>query len=99
MIEAVFSRGGRQGFEIRGHATPDGEGEDAVCAAVSSAAYLTANTLTEVFGVSADIEVEDGYMSFYVVSDPGGQADKLLAGLKDHYAQLCEQYPDRLTLR
>lgn len=36
------------GFEISGHSDFAEEGSDIVCAAISSAAYMTANTVTEI---------------------------------------------------
>lgn len=40
------------GFRLCGHAGWGEEGTDIVCAAVSSAAYLVANTATDVLGVT-----------------------------------------------
>ena len=41
------------GFCISGHAGAGSAGRDIVCAAVSSAAYMAANTLTDVIGAGA----------------------------------------------
>ena len=50
------------GFQIRGHAGGI-QGQDIVCAAVSSAAYMTANTITEILHVDASVAVaEEGEM-------------------------------------
>ena len=52
------------GFEISGHSTSsarDTEGK-IVCSAVSSAAFMAANTLSEIVGADLDAEVSDGYM-------------------------------------
>ena len=50
MIEAIFTVTDKviQGFEISGHSDYSEEGSDIICAAVSSAAYMTANTLTAI---------------------------------------------------
>ena len=37
-------------------------GEDIVCAAVSSVAYMTANTITEIIKADTEVAVEDGMM-------------------------------------
>ena len=50
------------GFLIKDHSGYDDEGYDIVCASVSSAAYLTANTLTEIVGAKADIKGEEAYL-------------------------------------
>ncbi|MFR2561614.1 MAG: ribosomal-processing cysteine protease Prp [Anaeromassilibacillus sp.] len=50
------------GFRISGHSGSGEEGNDIICAAVSSAAYMTANTVTEIIGVEAQVAAEEGYM-------------------------------------
>ena len=66
MIRAVFfeSESGR-GFEITGHAGGNA-GSDIVCAAVSSAVYMAANTVTDVINVHAGISEQDGHFRFSV---------------------------------
>ena len=49
------------GFEVSGHSGYADEGSDIICSAVSSCAYMTANTATEIMGLSPEIEVKDGY--------------------------------------
>ena len=39
------------GFSLDGHAGRGEEGEDLLCASVSSAAYMTANTITDVMRI------------------------------------------------
>ena len=85
--------GDYKGFEVDGHSDYADEGSDIICASVSSAAYMTANTLTEIIGVKAEIEVEDGYMHL-VVSEENETAKKLIEGFALHIGQLSEQYPD-----
>ncbi|MBR2315677.1 MAG: ribosomal-processing cysteine protease Prp [Clostridia bacterium] len=85
--------GDYKGFEVDGHSGYAEEGSDIICASVSSAAYMTANTLTEIIGVKADIEVEDGYMHL-VLSEENETAKKLIEGFALHIGQLSEQYPD-----
>ena len=50
MTRATFVRkdGLLCGFTLRGHAGAGVSGTDVVCAAISSAAYLAANTITEI---------------------------------------------------
>lgn len=85
--------GDYKGFEVDGHSDYAEDGSDIICASVSSAAYMTANTLTEIIGVKADIEVEDGYMHL-VVNEENETAKKLIEGFALHIGQLSEQYPD-----
>lgn len=81
------------GFSMTGHCTADENDEQGrlVCAAVSSAAYLTANTITEIIGDEADIEVNDGEMVLSVKT-PSDKTLAVLEGFKLHIQQLEEQY-------
>ena len=85
------------GFTLDGHAGAGVRGEDIVCAAVSSAAYMTANTVTEIIGATADITVDDGYMSVKV-TDKIADCQDILSGFQLHLKALQEQYPKRVHL-
>ena len=98
MIRVSFkaAHGKLCGFRITGHA--GGEmGQDIVCAAVSSAAYMTANTVTEIIGATADIAVDDGYMDVTVTDRIPGCQD-VLSGFRLHLQALTDQYPTRIQL-
>lgn len=94
MIRFKFVRSGKAivGFECRGHAGYAEAGQDIVCAAVSSAAYLTANTVTDVLGVRSKAEADDGYMLLELLED-SEEAAKLLDGLEAHIRTLAKEYP------
>ena len=87
------------GFEIKGHSSidcDDFEGKS-VCSAVSSAAYMTANTITEIIGDACDIEVDDALMSVKALS-PSQQTVVVLEGLKLHLTELSKQYSKRIKI-
>ncbi len=87
-----------RGFEVKGHSGLAVRGSDILCAAVSSACYMTVNTLTEVLKVSVDAEVkEDGYMKA-VVSDATEEAKNLLRGFQIHISSLAKDYPKNLKV-
>ena len=94
MIEAKFSfpTDSSASFIIKGHSGSAESGRDIVCAAVSSAAYMAANTVTEIFGVSAKAKVRDGYMKFEF--NDSGEAVKIIKGLRLHLSELQSEYPD-----
>ena len=99
MIQADFFAGknGRlSGFQIKGHSGCADSGEDVVCAAVSSAAYLTANTITEILHAEATIFVDEGEMFLRLSQKSVDGCQDLLAGLKLHLVSLEEQYPDNI---
>jgi len=83
-------------YEIKGHSGYAEEGSDIICATVSSAAYLTANTLCEIFGQKIKTKVRDGYMFLEVAS--GEIATGLVKGLQLHLGQLAEDYPDFIKI-
>ena len=87
------------GFSIEGHADYAESGSDIVCAAVSSAAFLIANTVTEVMHLSAQILVEDdGSMYLRVCKGDPVQCRNLFAGFKLHMQGLEEQYPENIQV-
>ena len=97
MIRAAFSiRGDTAAFTVTGHAGAGEQGEDIICAAVSSAAYMTVNTVTEILGVDADAEDSDGYMRFR--SSGSRAAADIVKGLRLHMEQLARQYPEHVTI-
>ena len=87
------------GFEISGHSTVncDDEVGKTVCAAVSSAAYMTANTITEIVGDKADAKVSDGKM-YFAVNKPSAAAVMVLEGLKLHLTELSMQYSNNIKI-
>ena len=87
------------GFEISGHSSFNGDDEvgKIVCAAVSSAAYMTANTITEIIGDTAEIQVSEAKM-FLKVSNPSDMSVKLLEGLKLHLTELSNEYSNNIKI-
>ena len=95
----LYENGAVCGFEIEGHSTKDAPDDDgrALCAAVSSAAYMAANTITEIIGDKAVIEVEDGKI-FLEAENPSDKTRAVLGGLKLHLSELSKQYGKRLSV-
>ena len=99
MISVTFYKndGVFTGYEFKGHSDYADSGCDIVCAAVSSAAYLTANNITDIFGVEADVTVSDGYMK--LTAHKSDNLNRLIDGLYRHSLQLQEQYPKDITVK
>ena len=91
--------GNRQlaGFEIRGHADFADIGEDIVCASVSSAAFMAANTVTEIIGAKADANADNGAMTLKI-HEPCERTETVLKGLELHLTELSKQYPDNIKI-
>lgn len=101
MTEVVFYFDGEilSGFHIKGHATASAEDEQGrlVCAAVSSAAILTANTVTEIIGAKADVWQDEGELALRVTGDLE-ESMPVLAGFMLHMEQLSGQYQDYIRI-
>ena len=100
MIRIRFERtkdGVLTGFQARGHAGFAESGRDVVCAAVSSAVYMAANTVTEILGLSPEISERDGVLCLSLSEAQAPAAAAVLLGLQLHLQSLCRQYPDYIT--
>ena len=99
-ITLYHSKDGAQlGFNIKGHAGYAQSGSDIVCAAVSSSAYLVANTIIEVMGVNADASVdEDGEMTVIIPKECAIKTNEILLVFKLHIEELKKQYPKHVTI-
>jgi len=98
-VEFLTDSKGIYGFTISGHSSVNCDDEDGkiICAAVSSAAYLAANTVTEIIGDDADADVRDGFMSFKA-KNPSDTTYKILDGLKLHLKELSQQYSNNIRI-
>ncbi|MCH5190540.1 MAG: ribosomal-processing cysteine protease Prp [Oscillospiraceae bacterium] len=94
----LFSEDTVVSFEISGHSGAGEQGSDIVCSAVSSAAYMTANTIIEIMGLSPKTEVCDGYMCITMNAQDARKAKLLTDGLYLHLKELSGQYPDNLKI-
>lgn len=101
MIRATMFACGNNlcGFEIQGHAGQAEAGRDIVCAAVSSAAYLTANTLSDVCRCQVTAQEQEGRLSVTVCANEVQAAQIPLRGLLLHLQGLCAQYPQYIQLQ
>ena len=87
------------GFEVRGHSGYADEGSDIICSAVSSCAYMTANTATEIMGLSPEIEVKDGYMRLIFNDTEALKAKDILNGFRLHINALADEYPGYIACK
>ena len=87
------------GFSVQGHSSVNCDDEQGklVCAAVSSAAYLTANTITEVIKDNAQIEVDEAKM-YVFVKNPKNETVLALKGLKLHLTELAKEYKGNIKI-
>jgi uncharacterized protein YsxB (DUF464 family) len=85
------------GFECKGHSNSAEAGKDIICAFVSSACYMTANTITEIIGADANSTATDGYMRLEIKGSPIDCQD-ILNGMVLHLTELEKDYPDNIKV-
>ena len=96
-------RGRITGFDVKGHSGLASQGEDILCAAVTSAVRLTECAVNDVLGLMASVKVGTASISFQL---PGGLApaaestcQTLMTALMVYFSQLHEEYPDNLLVK
>ena len=92
------------GFTVEGHSGFANEGEDILCAAITSAVRLAECAINDVLGLEASVKVREKDASISLKL-PGslGQTNEstcqtLLTALMLHFAELQEEYPDHLIV-
>ena len=92
------------GFSVSGHSGYAEEGEDIVCAAITSAIRLVEATVNDVLGLAASVHVDarETKISFRL---PGGLSataestcQALLTGLMVYLTQLHDEFPDNIEV-
>ncbi len=98
-VKFLADKGGIYGFSISGHSSRNSDDEvgKIVCAAVSSAAYMTANTITEIIGDKADIKVSEAEM-ILKCENPSIDTQKVLLGLELHLKSLSDDYSNKIRI-
>ena len=98
-VKFLADENGLYGFEISGHSSRNGDDEigKIVCSAVSSAAYMAANTITEIIGDKADAVVDEAVMRFKVIN-PTDASKAVLKGLELHLRELSDDYSNNIKI-
>ncbi len=97
-ITFISSQTALSGYRIEGHALGKNGKNDIICAAVSSAAYMAANTLTEINKIKPKVKIEEGFMELIIPNRDINKANPILEGLKLHLTQLSKQYPKNIKI-
>ena len=101
MTVVTFFRSGAAflGFEARGHAGSADEGEDVVCAAITSAVRLAECQINDVLGLSAEVTVDDEDALVSVrFPEPCGAAQPVLQALYLYFTELAGEQPRFLKI-
>ena len=100
-VTVVRSKGHIVSLVADGHTGYGIEGEDIVCAALSSIIQTAVLGLMRVAGISADVETNDGYLSFELPKlneNDRHNADMILDTMLCGIADLNEGYSDFIEL-
>ena len=79
-----------------GHSGTAESGKDIVCAAVTSAVMLTANTILHAFELKATVVVGENKVTIHGCEDPNGQ--KVIGALRDHLKAIQSDYPHAIRI-
>ena len=100
-----YSEGSRlTGLEMKGHSGYAPQGEDIVCAALTSAVRLTECAVNDVLGLEAPVKVRerDASITIKLPRKLEGEADgvcqTLLTALMVYFVQLQEEYPQHIIV-
>ncbi len=98
MLNAVFERknGTYCGCTVKGHAGYAEQGQDVVCAAVSSAVQLAANLITETFRIPARVSAESNTVRIRLQDSCDAAGASILEALYVHLQCISEEFPDTI---
>lgn len=100
MTSVMFTARGKMllSVDIQGHSGYAAEGEDIVCAAVSSAVMLTHALLFDVQRVPVDTLVEDegAHIRITLPEEQLTRGQDALYALRLHFTELEETYPENI---
>lgn len=92
------------GFTVEGHSGLAPEGEDILCAAITSAVRLAECAVNDVLGLEASVKVRqrDASISLKLPGSLGqtneSTCQTLLTALMVYFTELQEEYPDHLIV-
>ena len=96
MITAnVFYRKGKiAGFLVEGHSGYAPEGQDIVCAAVSTAVQSCVVGITEVLKIPVNLKIEEARLEFFLNDTNQKTAQEFMKTCELCIKNISEQYPD-----
>lgn len=100
MIQVRFFKTGEMivGFSVSGHAGYAPHGQDIVCASVSSAVQLTANAVTEVLKLSAQVTAQGEEVRLMLSSCSDAQtAQPFFEALQLHLRLLSQDFEKTIS--
>ena len=101
MIQANFTKTGGKltAFSLRGHAGYDEFGRDIACASVTSAVQLTANAITEVLKVQAEVQALDNQIRLKLPKNCAQEAFAFMDALLLQLEILAEDFEGTIKVK
>lgn len=87
------------GFKVYGHANYADSGNDIVCASISSAVQLTANTISEIFRFNAEITESNNVITLKSVDYCDSVFQGVLKGFRFHVKLLSQQFSKNVKIK
>ena len=98
-VKLIRSKSGYVGFEVRGHTGWSINGDDILCAAISSAVQLVANGITECAGEKACVKTEEDTVRLRLKSESSKESVQVLfEAFRLHMSLLAKQYEDNISI-
>lgn len=95
----VHKQNGRiKAFECKGHSGYSEGGSDIVCAAVSSAVTLAANTLTDFLCIPCSVKADDAGLVRVIIKSDDDAAQAVAKSLEEHIRQIAGDYPRNIKV-
>ena len=88
-----------KGFSVKGHSGYAEEGEDIVCASISSTLWMTVNGLENVVGAKVTYKQTDAKVTLEVSEESLCEAQDLLRSFREFLCNLSIEYEDYLTVK
>lgn len=86
-------------LKISGHSGYADEGEDIICASVSSTVWMTINGLENVIGAKVSYKEKEALVTLNVKNESLKEAFPMLESLRQFLCNLSIEYEDYLTVK
>ncbi|MCD7723914.1 MAG: ribosomal-processing cysteine protease Prp [Clostridiales bacterium] len=96
-VEFYAANGLLTGFKASGHAGRAQSGQNIVCAFISSACEMAANTISEIIALPCETNVSPGLLEIKI-NGSAGAAQDVLNGLKLHLTELQKDYEKEINV-
>lgn len=98
-VEFSLDKGNIVSFKVEGHSGYSEKGTDIVCAAVSSAVWMTVNALENILKLEIEYSQDDGRVHCSVSGKDAERAGDFMEALRQFLCNLSSEYGKYLTVK